>query len=153
VTTGSARSTRACHDDRGSVLLLGIGMVMVCVLAIAVLADASAAFLQRQQLMAVADAAALAAAQAIDLPAYYEQGATPSTSLRPDAVPARVEAYLGRSRAASVIDGLRVERAWSDGRQVLVALSCPLHLPFLPGLLSSTVNVESWAQLAYRDTP
>jgi hypothetical protein len=128
-------------------------MVAVCLLAIATLVDVSAAFLQRQQLQAVADAAALAAAQAIDLPAYYVNGATPATRLAPGAVSARVGGYLERSRAASVIDGLRVERAWSDGQQVLVALSCPIRLPFLPGMLGGSVSVESWAQLAYRDAP
>lgn len=141
------------RDDRGSVLLLGIGLVAVCLLAIATLVDASAAFLQRQQLQAVADAAALAAAQSVDLPAYYENGASPATRLAPSAVPARVDGYLERSWGASGIDGLRVDRAWSDGEQVLVALSCPIRLPFLPHLLGGTVSVESWAQLAYRDTP
>ncbi len=68
-------------------------------------------------------------------------------------MPARVHGFLGRSWGASAIEGLRVERAWSDGDQVLVALTCPLRLPFLPDLLGGSVSVESWAQLAYRDTP
>ena len=123
------------RDDRGSVLLLGIGIVVVCVLAIAALVDVSAAFLQRQQLQAVADAAALSAAQAIDLPAYYENGALPATRLAPASMPVTVAGYLIRSSSRQVIDGLRVTRAWSDGEQVVVSLSSPLRLPFMPATL------------------
>jgi hypothetical protein len=36
-----------CGDERGSVLLLGVGFVIVCLLAIAVVTDVSAAFLQQ----------------------------------------------------------------------------------------------------------
>ena len=140
-------------DDRGSVLLLGVGLVAVCLLAVVALVDVSAAFLQRQQLMAVADAAALAAAQSIDLPAYYESGAGAETRLEPALVAPRVRQYLDRSQAARSIEGLRLERAWSDGAQAVVALSSPLRLPFMSAVFAGDVSVESWAQLAYRDAP
>ena len=44
--------------DRGSVLPLGIGLAAACLLAGVVAVDVGAAFLQRQQLLALADAAA-----------------------------------------------------------------------------------------------
>ena len=62
-------STRP-RGDRGSVLLLGLGLTVMCVLAVTVLADVSAVLLQRQRLLALADGAALAGAQAIDLMDY-----------------------------------------------------------------------------------
>ena len=136
-------------DDRGSVLILGVGLIAVVLLAVAVLADASVGFLQRQQLFALADAAALAGAQAIDLDAYYADGASAATRLDAVAVPGRVRAHLERSRAADAIDGLVVDHITSDGQRVVVALSAPLLLPFLPGFADARVAVEARSQLAY----
>jgi hypothetical protein len=141
--------TRIAREE-GSVLVLGVGLIAVCLLAIVVLVDASTAYLHRQQLLAVADAAALAGAQAIDLPAYYDRGASASTRLDPAVVPARVRQHLSHSQAATALRGLVVERIWSDGLQVVVDLSCPVELPFLSGAFAPIVRVESRAQLAYR---
>jgi uncharacterized membrane protein len=143
---------RRARNDRGSVLLLGIGLVVVCVLGITALVDVSAAFLQRQHLLAVADAAAIAGAQAIDLPAYYAEGASATTRLDTGAVTAAVAGHLARAGARTALPGLVVSRVWSDGSQVVVGLACPLRLPFLSGLFGGTINVESWAQLGYRGT-
>jgi hypothetical protein len=140
------------RNDEGSVLLLGVGLVVMCLLAVTALIDVSAAFLQRQQLMAVADAAAIAGAQAIDLPAYYANGASAATILDPAAVDAAVERHLGRAGARATIPGLVVSRVWSDGQQVVVDMRCPISLPFLSGLFGGEVSVESWAQLGYRAT-
>ena len=138
-------------SDRGSALLLGVGLVAACLLALVVLVDASVAFLQRQQLFALADTAALAGAQAIDLPTYYAEGASAATRLDTSAVPTRVRAHLSRTQAAAAIDGLVLDSAWSDGRQVAVTLSCPLRLPFLSDMFGGRVTVQSQARLAYRD--
>jgi uncharacterized membrane protein len=138
---------RRASDDRGSVLVLGAGLVAACLLAFVVLVDASAAFLQRRQLLAVADAAALAAAQSIDLPAYYAEGATAETRLDIAGLPRRVRAHVARAGGP---DGSTVDRVESDGRQVVVAMSSPLRLPFLSGLATDRIRVESRAQLAYR---
>ena len=138
-------------DDEGSVLLLAIGMVVVGVLAFTALVDASAAFLQRQRLMAVADAAALAGAQAIDLEQYYLQGASASTRLDPEAVARAVRRHVVESGSARDIDGLVIERASSDGTSVEVALRAPVRLPFLSGLFGGDVQVESTARLAYME--
>ncbi len=142
MTTGTRAS-----DESGSVLILGVGVAAACLLAFVVMVDASAAFLQRRQLLAVADAAALAAAQSIDLPAYYAQGATAETRLDVAGLPRRVRAHLARARGP---EGSTVDRVESDGRQVVVAMSSPLRLPFLSGLATDRIRVESRAQLAYR---
>ena len=133
--------------DRGSVLILGVGWVAVCLLSLVVLVDASAAFLQRRALVSLADAAALAGAQAIDLDAYYERGASSATRLEPRLVPIRVRDHLDRAGAAG-IDGLVVEEVSSDGTGVRVRLSTPLRLPFLAGLVDGRVVAESWARLS-----
>lgn len=135
------------RGDDGSVLLLGVGLVAMCGLALTVLADVSSAFLQRQRLLAVADGAALAGAQAIDLSVYYEDGATASTRLDRGLVGVAVRKHL---RAAG-IEGLSAERVFSDGHSVTVALDAPLNLPFFADLLPSDVRVESTARLGYRE--
>ena len=131
-------------------MVMGVGLIALCLLAVTALVDVSAAFLQRQQVMAVADAAAIAGAQAIDLPAYYAHGASSATRLDPARVEAAVERHLARSDARAVIPGLVLSRVWSDGGQVVVAMSAPVRLPFLSGLFGGEVSVESWAQLEYR---
>lgn len=150
--SAALRAGRRGTGDDGSVLLLGIGLVVMCILAVTALVDVSAAFLQRQQLMSVADAAAIAGAQAIDLTSYYAQGASAATTLDAATVDAAVERHLTKARARTTIQGLVVSRVWSDGRQVVVDMSCPLELPFLTGLFGGDVSVESWAQLDYRAT-
>jgi hypothetical protein len=137
-------------DDRGSVLVLGIGLIAACLLAVVVLVDATSAFLQRQHLLAVADAAALAGAQAVDLPTYYEQGASAATRLDVRLVPGRVQSHLQRTGARRLISGLAVDEVSSDGLRVVVGLSAPLVLPFLSGIVTDRIRVESVAQLAYR---
>lgn len=139
--------TLRADGDRGSVLTLAIGLTCVCLLAVTLLTDAAAAFLQRQQLLALADAAALAGAQAVDLTAYYETGASAATRLSPVAVDAAARRHI---LASAGVSALRVDRIWSDGRQVVVGLSRPLALPFLAGLFPGEISVESWAELDYR---
>ena len=142
-----------CGDDRGSVLLLGVGFVIVCLLAIAVVTDVSAAFLQRRSLMSLADAAAIAGAQAIDQGAYYANGASVGTRLNPGLVRSAAAAHLARTNAASSIPGLHIERISSDGVHVLVALSAPLRLPFFGPVQQELAHVEASARLDYRPSP
>jgi uncharacterized membrane protein len=140
----------AVRDDRGSVLMLGMGLVVVCLLAVVVLVDVASALAQRQRLQSVADATALAGAQAIDLESYYRDGAGPRTRLDPSAVSAAARRHLAGSGARRDIAGLVVEGVWSDGEQVTVELSTPLRLPFLSGMFMGQVVVRSQALLAYR---
>lgn len=145
----ASRRIGGTDSDRGSVLLLVVGLVVVGLLAAAVVVDASAAFLQRRQLAARADAAALAGAQGIDLAEYYAHGASAATRLDPDAVVRRVRRQLDSARSGRD-PGFVLDRVWSDGREVRVRLSMPLRLPFLARLAPERVVVESAARLAHR---
>ena len=146
--TPCASSVR--RGDGGSVLLLGVGLVVACGLAVTVLADVSSALIQRQRLLALADGAALAGAQAIDLPSYYAEGATQSTRLDPRQVAAAVREHLEES-GGNALDGLHTERVSADSGSVTVALTAPLDLPFFDDLLPQDIEVESTARLGYRD--
>ena len=137
---------RGARGERGSVLLLGIGLLGVCLLAVAVVIDAGAAFQQRQALLAVADGASLAGAQALDLDAYYAQGATQGTALHPPSLQAAVHAYM-RAHGGQA----RLESVSTDGRIAAVEVSAPVRLPFLQGVIGTRIHVRSAARLDYAD--
>lgn len=142
---GSAGGRRPPRDD-GSALILGIGLLVVCLTALAVLADASVALLQRQRLLALADGAALAGAQALDLSAYYATGASAATALDPAAVAGAVQRHLALSSAGDS----RLVSVESDGTDVRVTMAGPIRTPFLGALFDGEITVQSRARLAYR---
>lgn len=137
------------RPDEGSVLVLAVGLVTILLLGVVVLVDGSAAFLQHRALLSVADSAALAGAQAIDVEAYYREGASSATTIDPDAVPVRVRGLVTRFRD-DLPEDLVIEEASSDGRRVRVVLSAPLQLPFRQDWAAIRITVVSEAELAYR---
>ncbi len=134
--------------EAGSTMILGIGLVGICLLALAIATDAGNAFLQHRQLFAVADAAALAGAQSIDLPEYYANGAHEATRLDAAAVVARARAHV--LHVADSIPGLHIDAVRSDGHEVVVQLSAPVRLVFLSALAENTIHVTSTARLDFR---
>lgn len=138
------------RSERGSVLLFGVGLIGVCLLAIAVVADVSAAFLQRRALTALADGAALAGAQAIDLDTYYAQGATVGTALNPEGVATAVRSYLATGDATRHFPGFRIERIDSGSHIVDVAVQAPARLMFFPEV-AGPIRVVGRARLDYRE--
>jgi hypothetical protein len=137
-------------DDAGSVVLLGVVLVAVCVFALVVVIDISALFLQRRNLAAIADASALAGAQAIDLDAYYSNGASEATTLDPAIVARVVRANIASVINADGLGGIRLEGVESDGESVRVHLSAPLTVPFLGAILGERAEVVANARLDYR---
>ena len=146
----SAAWSRLRRDERGSVLLLGIGMIVVGILAVAVAVDVSVAFLQRRALMSLGDSAALAGAQSIDLDSYYANGAAIGTRLSPAEVASAARRQVGIARGS---DEIAIESITTDGITVRVRLSEPLRLPFFGSLRSDRVRIESSARLDYRTAP
>jgi uncharacterized membrane protein len=140
-------------SDRGSVLVLGIGFIGVCLLAIAVVADVGSAFLQRRTLIAVADAAAIAGAQVIDLDAYYANGARVGTALDAPGVHAATADAIARSGAAERIPGFRTERIEVFDDLVQVHLAAPLRLTFFTEFARTDIHVQATARLDYRGSP
>lgn len=134
-------------DDRGSVLVLGIGLVGVVLMAISVVTDASMAFVQRQALQARVDAAALSAVQAIDLDAYYRDGATQHTSLVPAVARSRVFQHLNVAQSVDPIPALEVVAVEASPRGVHVTVAAPIRTAFWP--VEAMITVGSRASLDY----
>jgi len=149
-TGGREDAGLGARDDSGSVLLLGVVAVAIGLLAIVVGVDSSAVFLQRRALVSLADAGALAGAQAIDLDTYYRDGAAAVTGLDQRTVATRVRSFLAQTDAVE-IEGLRIERVESDGSHVEIVLSAPIRVPFLAALADERITVASRARLSYRE--
>jgi hypothetical protein len=118
-------------QERGQTTLLVVGLFAVAVLLVVVVVDASAAYLRRQQLDALADGAALAAADAVSEAAVYEGGLDEEAPLDPGAARAAAADHLARVGAPGRYPGL-THRVGLRGDLVEVEISTPLVLPFVP---------------------
>jgi hypothetical protein len=125
---------RSRTGDDGQITLLTIGFVGIVAVLLAVVINASGAFLERQRLNGLADGAAVAAADALDLATFYADG-----TLVADAGAARDRAV---QHVASSPD-VRVVDVRLDGDVVTVRLERTVALPLaLPGMPSVTTVVS-----------
>lgn len=131
-------------------MVLTIGLMAVLLAAIVTVAATTHLQLQRARLAHVADETALAAADALDLAAYYRDGASSTVALDPGRVEDEARDHFAVSATRNGLDGARLLRASSpDGAtvEVTVALSAPLLFAadWLPGRvdLSATASARS----------
>lgn len=119
--------------ERGQTSLLIMGFAVVLAMLVAVVVDASAAYLRRQDLDALADGAALAAAEAVGADQVYEGGLGARAALDPAQARGYVASYLQQTGAAGRYQGLSY--TVSVGTDVVtVRVVAPLQLPLnLPG--------------------
>ena len=139
------------RDDRGSLLVLHLFLITAVVAVVTVVADVATVIGTRQQLAATADQAAIAGAQAVDLPAYYAGGAAGVTGvpLDPAAVDAAVRRFLAPAVAAQTVPGLSVAAVEVRDAAVTVRLSARADLPFTAtvGLPAVPVSASATARL------
>jgi hypothetical protein len=135
------RRKRLAAREQGSVSLLLVGFFLVAVLLVTVVVDASAAFLRRQELSALADGAAVAAADGIRSEQIYLEGVPEQVAIDPALARVHVADYLARSGRPA---GLRW-RVSTTADSVRVELSGPLDLPLVPPGWSGRTTVASEA--------
>ena len=119
------------RDQSGQTALLIVGLFLVAVLLVVVVVDASAAYLRRQQLDALADGAALAAADGIQGAQVYQQGLGERAAIDPELARSYVADYLERLGARRDYPGLVPEVSVRDD-SVEVVVHAPLELPLVP---------------------
>ena len=135
--------TRA-RDEHGQTAVLIVGFFLVALLLVVVVVDASAAYLRRQELDALADGAALAAADGIQGSQVYEQGLGERAAIDPELARTYVEDYLDRLDARRDQPRLAPE-VTVRGDSVEVVVRAPLELPFVPPGWTSSSRVTGRA--------
>jgi Putative Flp pilus-assembly TadE/G-like len=130
--------------ERGQTSLLIVGFVVVVMMLIGAVVDASAAFLRRQSLDAVADGAALAAADGVAGRQVYDGGLGPLARIDPVAARAAIERYLRDSGALQEFPSLDYQLS-TDQTSVTVRLVTNLTLPIPAPGITDPASVTSTA--------
>lgn len=124
----------AAHGEDGQVMLLSIAYALLVLLLVTAVVSATSVHLQRKRLLALADMAALAAADALDPEVYYS-APVPGESLVRLTSPTVREAVVGHldsSTEAARFDQLSVVEAGTpDGRTARVTLRAVAHVPLV----------------------
>ncbi|MGO1174366.1 MAG: pilus assembly protein TadG-related protein, partial [Actinomycetaceae bacterium] len=138
------RRRRSTPDDAesGQVMVLGLGFTVVLVVLVLVVAAATAIHLDRKRVLGVADAAAVAAADAVAEEAFY--GADREALLTDAAVREAAANYLARIDPSS-FDGVRTLELGEptgavDGTTAVVTLVATIDPPFVPALVTDAVG-------------
>ena len=143
----------ARSDEQGQITLLVLGLAAIAAALVVVAVDASSVFLARRSLAGIADGAALAAAQSVDVNAIYRGtsgAAVPLTNDGATGVPAVVAGYL--AEAAARYPGLAGEGVTPDGRTAAVQVRRTVRLPFAAVLGVDDVTVTATATARARLT-
>ena len=128
---------RLRRDDDGQLLLLVLCYAVIAGLLVTVVVDLSKAYLYRRSLVAAADGAALAAANAPDLAEVYGgDGPGGHLPLSESGARAAVEQYVADAELAERFDGFDVVDVSSDGQTVTVTMWATVQMPFV-NLLSA----------------
>lgn len=131
------------HGDAGSVLPLVIGVVVILLTLVTVVTDVGVLWLQRRALQATVDGAALAGAQAVDLPSVYGGGAHGDLLLDPRAARTAVRSYV--RAVPTTLRSLRVTSVRVTGPTVTVRATALASPPFLALLSGRGVTVVAEA--------
>lgn len=131
--------------DRGSVLPLVVGAVVVVVMLVTVVTDVSVLWLQRRSLQATVDGAALAGAQAVDLPSVYAGGARGDLRLDPTAARSAVRSYAAAVPSSKQLALFRVTAVGVTATTVTVRAQAVARPPFLSWLTGRGVTVVAEA--------
>lgn len=111
------------RDDDGQIMLMAIGYAIVALLLVTAVVSASGVHLERKQLLALADLAALAAADSIDQHAYFTRSRGDDLARLGDGeVRAEVVDYLAEAIPATDLDGVELLAVTTEGRTATVTL-------------------------------
>lgn len=125
------------RGERGSITPLAIIYVAIALLVALVVAAAGHLYLERKQLLEVADAAALSAAQSFDLDAVQLEADGVRVELDPEQVRARAADYVDRFGP----DGARVTQVTVSGDTVVVTVTGTWDAPLVNDVVPTSVDI------------
>ncbi|MGH3744653.1 MAG: pilus assembly protein TadG-related protein [Mycobacteriales bacterium] len=115
--------------DGGTILILTLGFLLIAMSLAFAVVDASAVFLDRRDLAAAADGAALAAVQDIDVAAVYAHGAHGDLPLDAAGVDRAVRRFATANYPADRFPGWHFAGEVSGPDTVVVHATRVVHLP------------------------
>ncbi len=133
----------APRDDAGRITVLVLGYFVVVATLLGVVGGIASVQTARHRLVAMADAAALEASQALDETAYYATGASAEgLPLSDESVTAAVEEALVATDAAADFPTLTVGALTGspDGVSAQVQLTVVLDVPMVPATVDELVG-------------
>lgn len=140
------------RDESGTITVFVLGLTAIAILLVVGAVAVTSAHIARMRLLDTADAAALAAANALDESAYAE-GVGDALPLSDASVRQRAAQYLAATERPSTVTtwGLAPGTGSPDGRTAVVALTGEAELPMVGGPLrdlgvSVTISVVSSAR-------
>ncbi|MDQ1723414.1 MAG: hypothetical protein QOG52_442 [Frankiaceae bacterium] len=128
------RRLPTADDDRGTVIPLILIFTLIASLLLLVVIDATALFMGSRSIAAVADGAALAAAQDIDKGTIYTTGGIKGSDLPIDAAAQQaVDKYVADNNVAGRFPGFQGATAVVDPNtnRVTVTITATVQLPFV----------------------
>lgn len=129
----------AWRNDRGSMLPLLLVYVLVALVVMYIATLSASAYLTRKQLYSIADAAAVAAANAYDLAhAQIDENGRPHVQLDEQTAVQTAQHFVAQLNNADV----RVVNVAVAGDQVRVTMSCRWDLPLAEGVLPHAFDIE-----------
>lgn len=128
--------------ERGTILILTLGFLVIAMTLVFAVIDASAVFLDRRDLAAAADGAALAAVQHVDVAAVYAHGADGDLPLDAAGVDRAVQQFVDANYPAARFPGWHFTGGVRDPHTVAVHASRVVHLPVFGTV---TVNADATA--------
>lgn len=129
MTPGNRLARVRASGDEGQLLLLVLAYTVIAGLLITVVVNVSKAYLFRRDLLAAADGAALAAANAPDLPRIYT-GTGRTLPLSQARARSAVEQYARDAELRERFREFEIARVSTDGITVSVTLSGSVSFPF-----------------------
>ena len=119
----------AADREGGTILILTLGFLVIAMALVFAVIDASAVFLDRRDLAAAADGAALDAAQHVDVAAVYAHGADGDLPLDVRSVEQAVAQFVDANYPAGRFPGWHFTGAVSGRHTVMVHATRVVHLP------------------------
>lgn len=133
-----ARAAGSARED-GQILLLSLVFGVITLALVLVVASVSSIYLERKELLALADALAADAADAVDAQTYYTDAGVEHLPLTDASVHAAVQDYLAAAPAAVTGEfedfAVAAPTGTPDGQVAEVTLAARVRPPVLPWVL------------------